>query len=155
MPQGTHIFSWPMNNYWVTNFNADQRGGHTWTYYLTTSQDISNGFATRFGWNSRIPFLTRILPGDGPGDDNKEASLITGWNENLLLISARPGSEKNHIIVHLREINGKKVIPELIYTKTGKPVKLIPANPTGEKTGDQNIAINPLESRFFLLETGL
>jgi len=155
LPQGTHIFSWPMNNYWVTNFNADQRGGHTWTYYLTTSQDISNGFATRFGWNSRIPFLTRILPGDGPGDDNKEASLITGWNENLLLISARPSPDKKYIIVHLREINGKKVVPELINTKTGKLVKMIPADPTGEKTGDENITINPLESRFFLLETGL
>ncbi len=155
MPQGTHIFSWPMNNYWVTNFNADQRGGHTWTYYLTTSRDISNGFATRFGWNSRISFLTRILPGDGPGDDNREASLISGWDENLLLVSARPGSDKNSIIVHLREINGKKVLPELIYTKTGNPFKMIPVDPAGEKTGDENIMINPLESRFFLLEKGL
>ena len=42
MPQSTNLFSWPMNNYWVTNFNADQRGGHSWTYYLTTSADISN-----------------------------------------------------------------------------------------------------------------
>ncbi|MCU0456053.1 MAG: glycosyl hydrolase family 38, partial [Bacteroidales bacterium] len=88
MPQGAHIFSWPMNNYWVTNFNADQRGGHTWTYYLTTSADVSNGFATRFGWSSRIPFLSRILPGDGPGDDNKAGSLISGWSENLLLVNA-------------------------------------------------------------------
>jgi hypothetical protein len=62
MPQSTHVFSWPMNNYWVTNFNADQRGGHTWSYYLTTSADISRTFASQFGWG-RIPFLTRILPG--------------------------------------------------------------------------------------------
>src|SRR5664279_3348299 len=61
MPQTTNIFSWPMNNYWVTNFNADQRGGHSWTYYLTTSSDVSNGFATKFGWGCRVPYLTRVL----------------------------------------------------------------------------------------------
>ncbi|MDX1285808.1 MAG: glycoside hydrolase family 38 C-terminal domain-containing protein, partial [Draconibacterium sp.] len=25
-PESTHIFGWPMNNYWVTNFNAEQHG---------------------------------------------------------------------------------------------------------------------------------
>ena len=46
----------------VTNFNADQRGGHSWTYYLTTSSDVSNGFDTKFGWGCRVPYLTRVLP---------------------------------------------------------------------------------------------
>ncbi|TFG42687.1 MAG: glycosyl hydrolase family 38, partial [Bacteroidia bacterium] len=88
MPQTTHIFSWPMNNYWVKNFNADQRGGHVWSYYLTTSEDLSDIFASRFGWGSRVPLLTRILPGEGTGDDKTEGSIIEGWPENVLLISA-------------------------------------------------------------------
>ena len=70
MPQSTNLFSWPMNNYWTTNFNAEQRGGHFWTYYLTSSADNSNGFATQFGWGCRIPYLTRIIPGSGTGDSN-------------------------------------------------------------------------------------
>jgi hypothetical protein len=151
MPQGAHIFSWPMNNYWVTNFNADQRGGHTWTYYLTTSADVSNGFATRFGWSSRIPFLSRILPGDGPGDDNKAGSLISGWSENLLLVNARPAPDGKHLFLHLREINGKTVRPELTDPLTGKTFELIPADPAGNKSGSLQTEIKPLESRFFLL----
>ena len=151
MPQGTHIFSWPMNNYWVTNFNADQRGGHTWTYYLTTSEDVSNGFATRFGWGSRIPLLTRIIPGGGPGDDNKSASLIAGWDENLLLVSARPSENGKYIFIHLREINGEKVTP-VLTSVNGNPFKIIASDPTGKPYRDQDITINPLESRFFLLE---
>jgi alpha-mannosidase len=63
--QSTKLFSWPMNNYWVTNFNADQRGGHLWSYYLTTSLNNSISFASRLGWGNRIPFLTRGLPGSG------------------------------------------------------------------------------------------
>jgi hypothetical protein len=140
-----------MNNYWVTNFNADQRGGHTWTYYLTTSEDVTNGFATRFGWGSRIPFLTRILPGGGPGDDNKSSSLISGWDENLLLISASPAEKGKYIFVHLREINGKKVTP-VLTSPNGNPFKIIASDPAGKPYRDQDITINPLESRFFLLE---
>ena len=82
-----------MNNYWVTNFNADQRGGHSWTYYLTTSADASNDFATKFGWGCRIPYLTRILPGSGTGDNNWEGSFITGWPEHVLLVSAEPSGD--------------------------------------------------------------
>ncbi|MCK7540522.1 MAG: hypothetical protein MZV63_61325 [Marinilabiliales bacterium] len=109
LPQTPHVYSWPMNNYWVTNFNADQRGGHTWTYYLTSSADRGNDFATRFGWGARVPLLTRILPGGGSGDELREGSFITGWPSNVILISARPddGTGKS-LIIHLRETGGQE-----------------------------------------------
>ncbi|MBE0668807.1 MAG: glycosyl hydrolase family 38, partial [Bacteroidales bacterium] len=120
MPQGTHLFSWPMNNYWVTNFNADQGGGHTWTYYLTSSDDPSNGFASRFGWGARVPFLTRILPGDGKGDDKSEGTFISGWPENVILVTSRPEPEGNCLIIHLRETEGKETYISLKNDLTGE-----------------------------------
>jgi hypothetical protein len=154
MPQSTHIFSWPMNNYWVTNFNADQRGGHTWSYYLTSSEDVSETFATRFGWGSRVPYLTRILPGEGTGDEKSEGSFIAGWPENVILISAQPADNGKAILVHLRETGGKEVPLTLKNGLTGSQLEISPADVTGKRVPETANIIKPLESKFFLINTG-
>jgi hypothetical protein len=149
MPQSTNLFSWPMNNYWVTNFNADQRGGHSWTYYLTSSSDISNSFATRFGWGCRIPYLTRILPGSGTGDNNWEGSFITGWPSNILLISAEPDAGGKYFTVHLREIDGKETILTFLIGLNGKALSTVEVDVTGMPVLNPSRTIGPLESKFF------
>ena len=149
MPQSTNLFSWPMNNYWVTNFNADQRGGHSWTYYLTTSQDVSTGFATKFGWGCRIPFLTRVLPGSGTGDNNWEGSFIKGWPSDILLVSAEPEADGKSCIVHLREIEGKSAALELINGLNDKSLKTIEVDVTGRTVENSSLKIGPLESKFY------
>lgn len=150
MPQTTGIFSWPMNNYWVTNFNADQRGGHTWTYYLTSSEDVSGSFATRFGWGSRIPFLTRILPGDGTGDSMDAGSFIEGWPGNIIVISSRPADDSKSLLIHVREMGGKETNLSLSSGLTGHKLKLTEADPTGLPSGNISL-LKPFESKFFLI----
>jgi alpha-mannosidase len=149
LPQSTKLFSWPMNNYWVTNFNADQRGGHSWTYYLTTSSDNSNLFASRFGWSCRIPFLTRILPGSGTGDNTWEGSYITGWPSNVLLISAKPDADGLSCVVHLRETNGMDTILNLANGINGKQLKAIEVDVTGKPVSNSSLKIGSLESKFY------
>ncbi len=138
-----------MNNYWVTNFNADQRGGHSWTYYLTSSSDNSTGFATEFGWGCRIPYLTRILPGSGKGDNNWEGSFISGWPSNILLVSAEPETDGKSCIIHLREINGKSASIDLINGVNNKSLKAVEVDVTGKTLENQSLKINPFESKFF------
>ena len=36
-PESTHIYGWPMNNYWTTNFNPEQHGGISWVYNISSS----------------------------------------------------------------------------------------------------------------------
>lgn len=67
VPQSTNMYSWPMNNYWVTNFNADQMGEMQWSYFINSSKDNSIEYATKFAWENRIPFLTRVLPAGDKG----------------------------------------------------------------------------------------
>jgi hypothetical protein len=154
MPQSTHVFSWPMNNYWVTNFNADQRGGHTWTYYLTTSDDVSDSFASHFGWGSRVPYLTRILPGEGTGDNKGEGSFIEGWPVNILLVSARPTDDGKTLLIHLRETDGKEAHLNLKNGLTGNRLDISGSDVTGKPIMDSDNTIKPLESKFFLIKTG-
>jgi alpha-mannosidase len=149
MPQSTHLFSWPMNNYWVTNFNAEQRGGHYWTYYITTSDDISNGFATRFGWGCRIPWLTRILPGGGSGDNNREGSFISGWPDNILLVSAEPSKDGKSCILHLRETDGRDALLNLTNGLNRETLTAFEVDVTGSPVLIPSFNIGPLESKFY------
>ncbi|HOW09612.1 MAG TPA: hypothetical protein PLX08_07400 [Bacteroidales bacterium] len=45
-PRTTGAFSWQMDIYRVTSFNAGPRGDHTSAYYLTSSDDVTESSAT-------------------------------------------------------------------------------------------------------------
>ena len=97
-----------MNNYWFTNFRTQQEGEFKWHYYLTSAKDVSRGFATRFGWGSRVPLATRVLP---PGKSraanlSRELSALTINAPNLLLVEAHPARNGDGIFLHLRELDG-------------------------------------------------
>jgi len=149
MPESTKLFSWPMNNYWVTNFNADQRGGHSWTYYLTTSADNSNNFATQFGWGCRIPYLTRIIPGAGNGDNNWEGSFIKRWPTNVVLVTAQPTNDGKYLLVHLRETAGKNAEIKLVNGLSGGVLQISEVDVTGNNITNGNATVGALETKFF------
>jgi hypothetical protein len=149
MPESTKLFSWPMNNYWVTNFNADQRGGHSWTYYLTTSADNTNNFASQFGWGCRVPYLTRIIPGAGNGDNNWEGSFIKGWPSNVVLITAQPSNDGKYLLVHLRETAGKNAEIRLVSGLNSSILPTTEVDVTGNNISNGSATVSPLESKFF------
>ena len=108
VPQSTNMYSWPMNNYWVTNFNADQMGELQWSYFINSSKDNSIGYATRFAWENRIPFLTRVLPAGAKGSKVvSPASVFNISSDNLLLVNMKPVEGENAVMLQLREIAGK------------------------------------------------
>ena len=152
MPQSTNLYSWPMNNYWTTNFNAEQRGGHSWTYYLTSSSDNSNSFATHFGWGCRVPFLTRIIPGSGTGVNKGEGSFITGWPSNVILITAEPTVDGKSLVIHLRETDGKSSELKLTSGITGKSLVIKEVDVIGNDIKNGSLEIKPLESKFYRID---
>lgn len=145
-PATNHIYSWPMNNYWTTNFNADQRGGHRWNYFITSSPDISNQFATRFGWGARVPLPVRVLP---PGEQPAEKplpALMTGFPGNVLLVAAYPEEQTNGLMLQVRELEGKNT--ELNLEIPGKKISVEKVNVVGERLEEQAI-LKASESAFF------
>ncbi len=147
-PASTAIYGWPMNNYWVTNFNADQHGGHEWVYTLS-SGETDRKAAVEFGWGRRTPFLGRILPGGGNGDEIKAKSLLSGWPEGLLLVSAMPAEEGRAAVFHVREVAGE-AIPELVLYRNsdGKPLIWESVDVTGNTIPGTTKGLKAFESRF-------
>jgi len=150
-PEHTHIYSWPMNNYWTTNFNADQRGGHEWTYYLTSTDKVSNSAASKFGWGARIPFPVRVLP-PGTSDVNEPmGSILKGFPDNVLLINAKPGAEDRSIILQMRELDGKET-PIQLFDIQDQALSLQKVNVIGDPIeGNQSLLMHPYENAFFLI----
>lgn len=106
-----HVYSWVMNNYWFTNFRTEQSGEFRWHYYLTSTADAGRGTATRFGWGSRVPLVTRVFPPQ-PGattPDHTTASALGLEPANVLVVEARPAREGRAVVLHLREMEGRAV----------------------------------------------
>jgi hypothetical protein len=147
-PETTHIYGWPMNNYWVTNFNAEQHGGFEWNYSISSTAENSQTAATRFGWENMVPFLSRVLPGGGNGGGKAEGSMISGWPENIVLISTMPGMDGKSAIFHVRETAGKPAQFQLKNEINGKKLILTEVDVVGNQKKNGSTEIKAFESKF-------
>jgi hypothetical protein len=93
--------------------------------------------------------LSRILPGGGTGLSPGEGSLITGWPDNVLLISAVTEEDGKSAIFHIRETAGKTAALNLINGMTGKSLICIPVDVTGEILQNGNLTVYPFENKFY------
>ena len=150
-PQTTNMYSWPMNNYWVTNFNADQMGQVQWSYFITSSSDNSIQRATRFAWENRVPLRTRVLPA---GNDAKSlvsaTSIFNIVPENLLLVNMKPVKNERAVLLQLREVGGKNAsfAVESASMKFNKPVV---CDVLGNPMNEASLEFKPWENKFIKL----
>ena len=155
-PETSHIYSWVLNNYWTTNFKASQEGELRWSYYITSDNDTSNAFATRFSWSSSVPFLTRVLPKGRTNNPLKEGSLLNIYAQNILLVSSKPTKDGKGIILHLRETDGKPASLDLTNLfNIEKNKKFTQVNVLEEKIKQlsEKIDLLPYETKFIKIET--
>jgi alpha-mannosidase len=151
-----HVYSWVMNNYWFTNFRTEQEGEFKFHYYLTSTKDASRTFATRFGWGSRTPLATRVLPpvktGAHLGPQKLSALAITA--PNLLIVEARPTRNGDGIFLHLRELEGKPVTitEEEVRTATGlQSADEVNVLEEAIQPGIESLTFKPYEAKFLRL----
>lgn len=150
-PRHPWIFSWTMNNYWTTNFRASQEGEHKWTYAITSSTDTTNSYATRFGWNSRIPMLTRVQP---PGKTDVPMEPVSFLNldlPGLLLVNMKPSEDGNGIILHLREVNGSSLTiqtHDLLKTFSSKSISEVSVTGMDIQSLEKEIKFSPNEVKL-------
>ena len=109
-PEHPHIYAWPLNNYWTTNFKASQEGDLTWRFSLTSSPDTSNTWATRFGWQIKVPLSATVLPPGKTTFEQPPTRTLSFLDEpNLVLIQLKPIKNSNFVLAMIRETAGKSV----------------------------------------------
>jgi len=153
----TWLYSYVMNNYWMTNFRAYQEGGFSWGYQITSSADTTNTFATKYAWGERNPFPTRAFP-PGRGDLKSpvmETLQISG-PANAMLVNSRPAfTKKGTILLHFRELEGLPAEVRLASKIQGQAIRRITeVNVAGKPIGLPllSVTLKPFEVRFIEVE---
>lgn len=151
------LYSWVMNNYWFTNFRAAQEGAFSWSYQLSSTTDTTNTYATKYAWNERNMFATRVLhAGQNELKSASTSALKIGGSPNILLVNSRPAFKgKNTVLLHFRELEGKDATIELSSDIEGHQVrKITEVNAIGEKIGGEvkSIKLKPYEVKFVEVE---
>ena len=150
-PQSTNMYSWPMNNYWTTNFNADQMGQVQWSYFITSSADNSIQRATRFAWENRVPLRARVLPAGNEAQTVLPAkSIFRIIPENLLLVNMKPVKNERAVLLQLREVGGKQAT-FAVESETVRFNNPVVCNVLGIPMDTNNLEFKPWENKFIKL----
>ncbi|MBK6949941.1 MAG: hypothetical protein IPH16_19365 [Haliscomenobacter sp.] len=155
-PATSHLYSWVLNNYWVTNFKASQEGELRWRYSLTSSADPSDLFATRFGWGVRTPLLSRVLlPSKGRSQGKPvSVSLANLGAPNLLLVQAGLALDGKGIALQVREVEGKQAVLDIPGLQAAtRSAKAVETNILEEEGAvlTAPLALKPYETKFIKL----
>jgi len=156
-PGKTWLYSWVMNNYWFTNFRAFQEGGFHWGYQLTSTKDTTNSTATKFAWGERNSFATRTFPaGKNEFSSPTVQTLKITGSTNAILINSRPSFKNTGaILLHFRELEGKRAELNLESKIEGRSIKrMVVVNVSGKEIGGpvQSVRLNPLEVKFIEIQ---
>lgn len=152
-----HIFPWLMNNYWTTNFRASQEGEFNCSFAVSSTADTTNMYATRFGWDNRVPLFTRVMPAASAGNGRaRERSFLRPGPDHVLLTSCVPAADGSSVLVNLRETDGRPATLTLLDA-AGHALNFRPTDATGRAlTGEHvsSLEMAPYENRFVLITSG-
>jgi len=134
------LFSYAMNNYWMTNFKASQGGLTTFRYALTSRAGGADPVLSgRFGWEVHAPLAAAWIPEEPAGMlEESEASFFQVDQANVVLQALKRAEDGRGIILRLRELAGRDT--EVRVTSPLWRGKIISAILTDIAEGDENPA---------------
>ncbi len=102
------VFSYAMNNYWMTNFKASQDGRHEFAYAITSRAGGPDRVASsRFGGEHNAPLETAWIPADAKGSLPASGSFFAVDRPNAILQALKVSKDGTGLVVRLREIAGQ------------------------------------------------
>jgi hypothetical protein len=91
------IYSYVMNNYWHTNYKADQEGPVTFTYSILPHAAFAVADAAKFGMERRQPLIAAVADASTP----PPASLLQLSSTEVIVSSLKPTPDGKSFLVYL------------------------------------------------------
>ena len=101
------FFSYLMNNYWETNYAAQQEGVCTARYIIIPHDSFNPSVAEKAAIGQRQPLITR----KGGGWQNDKASLLKLNNNELIITSIKPVNNGKDLLISLYNAGLNEEIP--------------------------------------------
>ena len=102
------VFSYAMNNYWMTNFKASQDGRHEFAYAITSRSGGPDRVASsRFGGEHNAPLETAWIPAGATGNLPAAGSFFAVDRPNVVVQALKISKDGTGLVVRLREIAGQ------------------------------------------------
>jgi alpha-mannosidase len=108
-----NIFSYVMNNYWHTNYRAEQGGRFRLRYVITSAAQTDVPALSRMAWEETTPMeVDQIRSQDKALDlprplDGNQSSFIAVEDLDLLLDTWKPAEDGNGTILRLIDLGGQ------------------------------------------------
>jgi hypothetical protein len=118
------FFSYAMNNYWETNYKADQDGRITFRYALRPHGPYDAAAAARFGLERSQPLITVPVRRDAP----LARSLLGVEPSNVIVSLVKPTDDGQALLVRLMSTTDKPVEARLTWPR-GTPKRLTLSGP--------------------------
>jgi alpha-mannosidase len=118
-----HVFSYVMNNYWFTNYRAQQGGTFKFRYSITSGKNVSREALAQFDADTRTPvfaypflssFSARIDQQNRPWPA-AEGSFFRINADNLQFVVFKEAEDREGWILRLREIAGNSGEAEIVF----------------------------------------
>jgi len=145
------VFSYAMNNYWMTNFKASQEGRVEFRYSLTSLPPGAAGpdrvASSRFGWEVHTPLAAVWLPAKNKGRFTTATESFISIDQPNVIVQAVWLDSRGTPFARLREIAGQATdarVSSAVFL--GFTTMRTGASETTE-TGSIQVSLKPFEIR--------
>ena len=138
------IYSYVMNNYWHTNYKADQEGLVTFRYALIPHAAFREEWSVRYGTESRQPLLVAAARKSKP-----TPPLLTMSPQTFLAASIRPIEAENAWLIFVYNPTNHALATKLTWNRLGrfKTYNSDAGGVRGPATGGE-ISIDAFDSKY-------
>jgi alpha-mannosidase len=141
------IYSYVMNNYWHTNYKADQEGPVTFAYSIRPHAAFDATEAAKFGSERRQPLIVSVSGSPGP----LHLPLMELSSTKIIVLSIKPVAAANRWLVHVYNPTAADQMAGLRW-KDGERVSIRRSDAAGESGNSvRNFELAAFDGAYFLI----